>query len=307
MPELLSLGEPMLEFAQVEREGRPVYLQGFGGDTSNMAVAAARQGADVGIMTRIGQDPFGDAFMGLWQREKIDVSRVTRDASHPTGVYFITYSGQGHDFTYYRRGSAASQLQPGDIKAGHLEGVKVLHLSGISQAISQSACDATFKALELAKEHGVKVSYDTNLRLKLWPVHRARAVTFETVRYCDYCLPSLEDATTLTGVNDPEAIVDFFLDKGAASVVLKLGADGALVSDSRQRELIPAHSVEVVDATGAGDTFDGAFIAGVLRGRTVFDAARTANAAAALSTRDHGAVHPMPTRDEVDNFLKSVV
>ncbi len=306
MPELLSLGEPLLEFAQVEREGRAFYLQGFGGDTSNMAVAAAQQGADVGIITRLGRDAFGDAFVDLWHREGIDVSRVVRDEKHSTGIYFITYSDGQHAFTYYRQESAASQLQPDDITAEHLEGVKVLHLSGISQAISQNACDATFKALELAKAQGVKVSYDTNLRLKLWPLHRARAVTFETIRYCDYCLPSLEDAATLTGMEDPQAIADLFLEKGAASVVLKLGSEGALVSNGRQTEHIPAYGVEVVDATGAGDTFDGAFVAETLRGHSVFDAAKTANAAAALSTRDHGAVHPMPTRDEVETFLKAI-
>ena len=162
-----------------------------------------------------------------------------------------------------------------------------------------------FKALVLAKAQGVKVSYDTNLRLKLWPLHRARAVTFETVRYCDYCLPSLEDAVTLTGMEDPQAIADLFLEKGAASVVLKLGSEGALVSNGRQTEHIPAYGVEVVDATGAGDTFDGAFVAETLRGHSIFDAVKTANAAAALSTRDHGAVHPMPTRDEVEKFLRA--
>ena len=302
MPELLSLGEPMLEFAQVEREGRPLYLQGFGGDTSNMAVAAARQGADVGVMARLGQD----AFVALWRREGIDVSRVARDVAHPTGIYFITYAGGEHAFTYYRQGSAASRLGPGDVTAEQLEGVKVLHLSGISQAISQSACDATFKALELAKELKIKISYDTNLRLKLWPIQRARAVSFETIRYCDYCLPSLEDAVTLTGLGDPQTAVDFFLEKGAASVALKLGADGALVSDGTRTERIPAYNVEVVDATGAGDTFDGALIAEILCGRSVFGTARYANAAAALSTRDHGAVRPMPTRDEVENFQNTV-
>lgn len=303
MAEILSLGEPMVEFNQLREGGREVYLPGYGGDTSNMAVAAARQGASIGYFTRLGQDTFGDMFMALWQAEGIDTSYVIRDPAAPTGIYFVTHSEAGHTFTYYRQGSAASLIKPAEVPTEAVSQAKALHLSGISQAISTSACDAVFRAIDIARAGGVTVSYDPNVRLKLWPLPRARAIVLETIAQCDLCLPNLEEAGLLTGLKEPQEIVDALLNRGTKVVALKLGAQGALVADHHQRHLIPGLSVATVDATGAGDTFDGAFLTELLRGVPLADAGRYANAAAALSTQGYGAVAPIPRRAEVEAFL----
>lgn len=302
---LLAFGEPLFELSQVEENGRTVFLSGHGGDTSNVAVAAARQGAAVQALAHVGDDAFGDSFVHLWQDEGIDTTHVTRNANAPTGVYFITHEADGHEFTYRRAGSAASLIAPHDLPEQALRECAILHVSGISQAISDSACDAVFAAIDLARSGGARISYDTNLRLKLWPLPRARAVILATIAQTDDCLPSLEDARTLTGLDDHSAIVDDLLGRGAKTVVLKLGAQGALLADGRIRERIAPYSVDVVDATGAGDTFDGAFLAERLRGASLVDAARYANAAAALSTTGHGAVGPIPTRQAVEAFMAS--
>lgn len=302
--DILTFGEPMFELAEVETDGATAYVPGFGGDASNVAVAAARQGAHVGVFTRVGRDTFGDRFLALWADEGIDASTVQQDAEAPTGTYLISYGPAGHEFSYYRKGSAASLVRPADVPIEAIASARMLHLSGISQAISDGACDASFAAIEVAKNHGVRVSYDTNLRLKLWPLARARAIIMATAGMSDVCLPSLEDGRQLTGKDDPDAIADAFLSAGAKLVVLKLGADGALVADGRSRERVPAFPVEPVDATGAGDTFDGAFLAKTIAGATPVDAATYANAAAALSTLGHGAVVPIPRAEVVERFLK---
>jgi 2-dehydro-3-deoxygluconokinase len=303
--DILGMGEPLLEFSELAREGagEPRYLPGFGGDTSNAVIAAARQGATTAYATRLGQDVFGDRFVALWRREGVDTRFVDRDPDASTGIYFVTHGEQGHDFTYYRRGSAASKMRPGDLAPDAIGATRLLHVSGISQAISTDACDAVFAAIAAARERGVLVSYDTNLRLKLWPLPRARAVILETIARCDVCLPSLEDATAVTGLRDPDAIVDAFLERGAKVVALKLGAAGALVADGGERHAVAGLRVATVDATGAGDTFDGAFLAERLRGGSLAAAARYANAAAALSTQGYGAVAPIPRREEVEAFL----
>lgn len=298
--DILTLGEPLMELSE---QGQGSYQQGFGGDVSNMAVAAARQGATVGIVTRLGQDAFGDRFMELWAREGVDTRRVERSASEPTGTYLISYDGGDHRFTYYRKGSAASALRPEHVPPEALAEATTLHLSGITQAISTSACDATLAALETAREQGKTVSFDPNLRLKLWPLPRARAVLLATAAMADICLPSLEDATALLGPGEPEALADRMLALGAGAVVLKLGAAGALVATTGEKVRVEGRSVGPVDATGAGDTFDGALLAELARGRTLVDAAGYANAAAALSTRGKGAVGPIPRRSEVEAFL----
>ena len=299
-PEIVCLGEPMLEFNR-QADGR--YLAGHGGDTSNCAIAAARQGAAVGYLTCLGSDAFGDSFMALWAAEGIDTNQVCRDPEAPTAIYFVDHEAGEHRFTYLRAGSAASRMTPRTFARDYIANARVLHVSGISQAISASACDTVFDAIGAARDNGVTVSYDPNLRLKLWPLQRARAVIHEAMRECDIALPGLDDAVQLTGLDHPDAIADFYLALGARVVALTLGKAGTLVATPQHRERIGVHAVAAVDATAAGDTFDGAFLAETLRGSDAFAAARYANAAAALSTLGYGAVAPMPRRAAVIAFL----
>ncbi len=302
MPSLICLGEPMVEFNQT-RPGEPNWLQGFGGDTSNAAIAAARQGASVGYLTALGEDAFGDLFVALWRREGVDCSRVQRRSDGHTAAYFVTHDARGHHFSFMRKGSAPSLFAAGDLPRDYLAGADMLQISGISQAISPVARDACSAAIDVMKAAGKRVAYDTNLRLRLWPVEDARAVMHEAVKRVDIALPSLDDSIALTGLEDPDAVVDFYLRLGPAIVALKMGQDGALVATPQQRRRLPGHSVAAVDATGAGDTFDGAFLTRLLAGDSPFDAARYANAAAALSTTGYGAVAPIPTRQQVESFL----
>lgn len=300
MPDILCLGEPMLEFNQ---QPGGSYLPGHGGDTSNCAISAARQGARVGYVTHIGADTFGNSFMDLWAEEGIDTSTVKQVTDAHTGVYFVTHGANGHEFSYMRAGSASSRMGPDDLPLDALKAVQILHVSGISQGISALAADAVFAAIDIVRSAGGKVSYDTNLRLKLWPLQRARAVIHAAMAQCDIALPGLDDARQLTGLEDPEAIADFYLRLGAGVVALTLGEDGTLVATTDERRRIKGRRVEAVDATAAGDTFDGAFLARLVAGDDPFQAARYANAAAALSTQGYGAVAPIPRAAAVKTFL----
>ena len=299
-PDILCLGEPMLEFNQ---QTNGTYLPGHGGDTSNAAIAAARQGAKVGYVTHIGKDAFGASFMELWEKEGISTQTVKQVSTAHTGIYFVTHGADGHEFSYFRAGSAASEMTPDDLPVDALQSAKILHVSGISQAISDSAADTVFEAMRVMREAGGKVSYDTNLRLKLWPLERARAVIHAAVAQSDIVLPGVDDAALLTGHTDPDKIVDTYLDLGASVVALTLGPDGTLVATPDERQHVPGRKVNAVDATGAGDTFDGAFLARISAGDTPFDAAHYANAAAALSTQGYGGVAPMPLKSAVDAFM----
>lgn len=303
-PDILAIGEAMVEFNQGPGgDTGDAYRIGHGGDTSNTVIAAARQGVRTGYLSAVGVDRFGDSLIELWMREGVDVSAVRRDREAPTGVYFVTHGPDGHAFSYLRAGSAASRIDPVDLPLETIARARILHASGISQAISTTACDAVFAAMAHARASGARVSYDTNLRLKLWPLERARAIIHAAVAMSDIVLPSLDDATALTGLDDPDAIVDFYLRLGPTVVALKLGPSGALVATPGERRRIPGHAVEAVDATGAGDTFDGAFLARTVAGDTPFEAARYANAAAAIATEGFGAVAPIPYRETVEAFL----
>lgn len=299
------MGEPMLEFNQqaADPEGRVLYLEGHGGDTSNAAIAAARSGASVGYVSAIGQDGPGESFLALWAREGVDSSTVIRRPDAPTGIYFVTHGPRGHAFTFYRTGSAAALYRSGDVPETAIAAARILHVSGISQAISDCACDAVFHAIATARAAGVRVSYDTNLRLRLWPAARAAAVIHAAIGMADIALPSLDDATTLTGLTDPDAVADFYL-RLCPLVLLKCGAEGCIVATRQGRTRIPGRRVAAVDATGAGDTFAGAFLARTLAGDDPGTAATYANAAAALSTTGFGAVAPIPRAAAVRAFLE---
>lgn len=303
-PDIVCLGEPLIEFNRPKEGDGRTWLQGFGGDTQNVAIAAARQGASAGYLTSVGQDWMGDAFLDLWKSEGVDASRVTRHPTAPTGVSFVTHSAAGHKFDYLRKNSAASLMTPDMLPAGYIAGARVFHLSAIGQAISDTARETCDAAIEIARKAGVKVSYDTNLRLRLWELDVARKVIDATIARCDIALPSLDDSQQLTGLKEPEAIADYYLNLGAPLVALKMGADGSLIATRERQTRIAPHKVEPVDATGAGDTFDGAFLTRLLAGDDPERAARYANVAAALSTTGYGAVTPMPRAAAVLTALK---
>jgi 2-dehydro-3-deoxygluconokinase len=306
--DIVALGEAMVEFNQRPHEhadDAPLYQQGFGGDTSNAAIAAARAGARVAYLTRLGQDRWGDRLMDLWQQENVGIQGVLREHQAPTGMYFVSHDAQGHHFSYARAGSAASRMQPQDLThwADSIAQSQWLHLSGISLAISAAACDTAFAAMAHARRMGTQVALDSNLRLSLWPLARAQACIRQAVSLCDLFLPSLEDMTALTSLTQAQDIIDWSHVQGAAQVVLKLGADGALASDGTQRRSVPGYAVHARDATGAGDCFAGNLLAQLSSGHTLWDATAYANAAAALSVQGIGAVSPLPRRDAVLDLL----
>ena len=306
MTDILAIGEVLVEFNQTgDGDGR-TYLQGFGGDTSNALIAAVRQGAKGSYFTRLGDDEFGRMCLRLWSEEGVDAADVVIDSNAPTGIYFVRHGKDGHTFSYLRAGSAASRMQPSDIPKRLIEQARFLHVSGISQAISASATDAVFDAIRTARRGSVKVAYDPNLRLKLWPLDRARAIILATIPLTDYFLPSLDDVRLVSGLDDPASIVDWCHLQGAKTVVLKLGREGSLVSYNDRRTPISAFPVDAVDATGAGDCFDGSFLARLAAGADAVSAARWASAAAALTTTGFGAVAPLPTAAQVASFMENL-
>lgn len=302
--DLACFGEPLMELTRVQHEGEaPSYRPGHGGDTSNCAIAAARQGARTAYISAVGDDSFGRELRALWQAEGVDDGTVRTDPAAPTGLYIITPSPAGRDFAYYRAGSAASRYTPADLPLDLLPRVRIVQLSGISQAVGEGPCDAGFRLIEAARDAGCEVAYDTNLRLKLWSLERARAIMHGAMERCTIALPSVDDSRALTGLDDPDAIVDAYLRRGPRIVALKLGAEGSLVATPERRERLAPCRVEAVDATGAGDTFGGAFLARLAAGDDPFAAARYANSAAALTTTGYGAVAPIPRADAVQALL----
>ncbi len=308
MPDILSLGEPMWEMNAIPAEPGK-YMLGYGGDTANFCVAAARQGASVGYITRVGRDTFGDGLRDLWQREGIDCSQVSVDEQASTGGYFGHHGSTGHHFSYARAGSAATQLAPDDIAEDAVERALFVHASGITQAISATARGATLKLFKLARSAGASTAFDGNFRARLWTASEAREALAEVLPLTDFFFPSIDDATALSGSADHQEIMRWAHRLGAQVVMLKLGVEGVKISQGEGADVMQMASfpVDTVDATGAGDCFTGATIARLAMGDLLLDAVRYANAAAALTTTQFGAINAIPRRDTVKAFLSSRV
>ena len=287
MADLLCLGEPLIEF-NCQPDGR--FLQGYGGDVSNVAIAAARHGASVGMLTRLGQDYFGDSLRSLWDREKVDHAHAVPWAGQETGLYFVTHDETGHHFTYRRQHSAASYYAPADLPVAALEKARIFYASGISLAVSTTMRNAVIEAARSVKAAGGSFAFDPNLRIALWPLSEARETTHRVMELCDIALPGFDDARQLTGRDTPEAVLEFYHDLGATVVALTMGDKGVILSDPSGIHEIPPVPVTPVDATGAGDCFNGVFLAAMLDGAHYHQAAIRANEAAAASVSTFGAV-----------------
>ena len=310
MPDIVAIGEPLVELA-AESAGRlgdvDRFRYGWGGDTANFVLAAARLGGACGYVTRVGRDAFGDAFVAMLEGHGVDASRIMRDEDHHTGLYFVTYSeDRKHRFDYVRRGSAASHLAGADIDPDYVAGARVIHASGISQAISRSCAEAARVAMEIARKAGSTVSYDANVRPALGTQETLRRNFEAALALADVVFVSEEDSAHLFGKAPLGDVLDRILGEGPRLAVAKLGADGCLIkSDKGERWHSPAWRIEAVDATGAGDAFSAGFVLSLLREARLNEAGRYANAVGALTATGVGAIAPQPSHAEVTAFMEA--
>lgn len=300
-PHILALGEPLIEMVRLPdtEAGKPVYQQGVGGDALNVLVAAARQEGVTGLISAVGDDPFGQEILSFCAREGIDTSAVRRHAQDPTGVCFINPDPVARSFSYARRGSAASHYEPGDLPEAMIAQAKVLHVSAISQAISPTMRAAVERAARIARDHGTLVSYDLNLRLNLWSLEEAQNCIEAFLPMADIVFPSDDEARVICGTDDPNAILGHFTRFGARIVALKQGRAGALVAHGGTREAIPAPEVIARDSAGAGDSFAGAFLVRYLETQDAEAAADMACKVAAQTVTGWGATDAIPRRSQI--------
>jgi 2-dehydro-3-deoxygluconokinase len=263
-PELLAVGETMAMVAPLAG-GRLSEAHQFrldaGGAESNVAAHVAALGHRAAWFSRLGADPLGQRVADQLARRRVDVSSVVYDANHPTGVYF---KDPGHGVQYYRAGSAASCLSPADADAVVWSGVRILHVSGITAAISDSAAAFLDRIIDRAHNHGVLVSFDVNHRLALWDCATAAALLESLARRADLVFTGRDEAESLWGTVTPADIRAHFAE--VPELVVKDGEVGATVYRADTQFFEPSHVVDVVDVVGAGDAFAGGYLSALLDG-----------------------------------------
>ena len=308
MPDIISIGECMVElYADEAIATAPFLYKSYGGDALNTVVAASRLGSQTAFVTRVGRDPFAPFLLDAWTREGIDVSRVKVIEGH-NGLYVISLLADGErEFAYYRTGSAASTMTVRDLDVAFLRSAKIVHTSGITQALSPSCRAVVRETVGLVHDRGPLVSYDPNLRPQLWPIAEARAALGEVMPYLDVILPSAPDETfALIDLTEPEEVVEYFWSHGIKIVAVKLGREGCLVGINGELTEIPAyHPGRAVDTTGAGDIFNGGFLHGLASGWDPVEAARLGVIMAGLKVQGRGAIQSLPGRDQVYAILRA--
>ena len=280
------------------------FRMGPGGKGSNQAVAAGLaagltgqgSGLPVRLVTRIGRDAFADIARGTWERAGVDTSRVIVDEARPTGTAFIFVSTTSGDNAIIVEPGASGALSPDDIEAAR----EAIAGAGVFVTQLEQPIAAAEAGLRLAREAGV-----TTL---LNPAPAAE-LTDAFLGLCDYVTPNESEAAALTGLGveteeDARAAADALLKRGAKAAVLTLGPRGALYHDETVSEIVPAFPASrVVDTTGAGDAFNGAFAVALAEGRPPLDAVRFGCACAGLSVTRPGAAAAMPAREEIEALL----
>ena len=305
----ILVGEPMgLFIAQEEGELSDVsgYSMAVAGAEFNVAVGLARLNLPVTYLTRLGEDPFGQKIVRTLQRNGIGSEFVSFSKERSTGFMLKSKVSTGDPkIFYFRKGSAASTLSKEDVDRMDFSGYGFVHLTGIFPALSESTKEASFYLIKKAREHGLTVSFDPNLRPQLWPDTETMVQTLnEFAALSDYVLPGEAEGELLCGDRDPRKIGQFYLERGAKAVVTKMGSRGAYLMTEQDQELVPGFSIEkVVDTVGAGDGFAAGILSALMEGKNLYDAVRRANAVGAIQVTSIGDNDGLPSRAQLAGFM----
>jgi 2-dehydro-3-deoxygluconokinase len=278
---------------------------GVGGAESNVAVALRRLGTEVTWVGRVGDDSFGDLVERELRAEDVH-PHIVRDHDAPTGLMVKERrTASATRVWYYRAASAGSRFTIGDIPDALWDNVTLLHITGITPALSDAAANATMQYVEHAKALGVAVSFDVNHRHSLWSSDEARPTYRSLIEVADVVFAGADEAAIVVGDGTPAQLAARLCAMGPPEAVVKLGPDGALAVVDGVEYHQPAISVPVIDTVGAGDGFVAGYLADRLAGRTVQQRLRTAAAVGALACTVDGDWEGMPRRDELDLLTTS--
>ncbi|WP_377705179.1 sugar kinase [Pseudoduganella sp. UC29_71] len=306
IPDVVTVGEAMALL--MARQPGPLagvseFERATAGAELNVAVGLSRLGLRVGYVSSLGKDSLGRNLLDFMAAEGIDLRHVRVDERYPTGFMFKSMATDGSDpeVEYFRRGSAASHMSRADIPGGAWQQARLLHLTGITPALSDTCRDMILTMAAQARDAGRIVTFDPNLRPRLWPTQAAMIDTVNAVAsLADVVMPGLAEGKLLTGCGEAPAIADFYLARGARQVVVKLGPQGAYYAGPEGRGIAPGVPVrKVVDTVGAGDGFAVGVVSALLEGLPLQAAAARGNAIGARVVQFRGDCEGLPTRAQL--------
>ncbi len=307
---IVCFGELLIDFVALETGVSVGEASGFekkpGGAPANVAVAVAKLGQPSAFLGQVGDDPFGHYLDGVLRAEGVDTRGLRFSDQARTALAFVSLRADGErSFVFYRQPSADMLMTPEDVALDVIDGHDIFHYGSIT-LIGEPSRSATLAAVEYARDRGMTISYDPNLRLSLWKGEdEARAGMLAGLEYAEIVKVSDEELEFLTGSDNPATLWR----DGMRLIIVTSGAQGATIYTHSQRIAAPGFTVNAVDTTGAGDGFVAGLLVGLLEhGKENTDAlpeiARFACAVGALTTTARGAIPALPTRATVEAFLQ---
>lgn len=326
MADILCLGEILVDWVCTEQgnelDAARVFTKAAGGAPANVAVGLARQGVSTAFIGRVSTDLFGQWLKDLLDREGIDTTCCVLDPNASTRMaYVVTTAGGDRKLAEFSKIACAdAQLHEGDLRTQLFEKASILHFGSIS-LISEPSATATRKAVETARRHGVLVSYDPNVRLALWPSAQiCRQTILDTLGLADIVKINIDELEFLTGSRQMEAAATLRAQHNMAALVLTLDREGCHVFTEKYSQAFSGFRIDLVEATGAGDGFTSAVLAGILPSihkaadrrqmmnsltlEKLTDIFTRANAVGAITCTRAGAIPALPRSSEIDAFLK---
>jgi 2-dehydro-3-deoxygluconokinase len=304
---VLTVGETMVLFDGVDSSfavGEPFQIR-VAGTESNFGIGLRRLEVGVTWISRLGSDRFGDFVFDTLAGEGLDLGYVVRDRDAPTGIFFKWHEGRENRVVYRRKGSAASGLRPEDVPAAAFEGVRLVHLTGITMALSEPARSTVLEVAAEAKRRALIVTFDPNYRPALWESAReAQARQREILPFVDWYLCGEGEGCLIHDTGSPAGVRDAIREAGAGEAAIRVGARGAIVwADGAAVEVPPATVEDVVDEIGAGDGFAAGFVYGLLHGWSPASCARAGNLIAASALRGTGDWETFPRLADLGGSL----
>ena len=302
--DVVTIGEAMAMFVAAETgdlAAVDTFIKRIAGAELNVAIGLARLGLKVGWVSRVGDDAFGRFVKKKKKKEGVDHQRVLTDKRYPTGFQLKSKVEDGSDpvVEYFRKGSAASHLSVADFDRDYFGSARHLHLSGVAAALSGSSLELLNHTAREMRAMGKTFSFDPNLRPVLWPSEQEMVKQLNQLAFmADWVLPGEKEGLILTGHRQPEAIADFYLDKGVKAVIIKTGGDGAWykTSDGDKGQVEAVRVENVVDTVGAGDGCAVGVISALLEGKPLPQAIRRGNKIGSLAIQVIGDSEGLPTR-----------
>lgn len=301
MAHIAAIGEVMVElspFPANDANGRDVMALSFAGDTYNTSVYMARLGLQTDYVTQLGDDPYSARILDAMKAENISTGFIKQLPGRSPGLYIIRNTPDGErEFFYWRKEAPARELfsNPETTRelTEKLSKVNCVYLSGITLAIiGEAGRQALLQVLPQLREKGVQIAFDSNFRPRLWADRQqAQQAMRDILRFTDIALLTLDDEDLLWGDDSIEGCVERYKDVGIKELVLKRGASDTIIIQQGQETRVPVPPVSnIVDTTGAGDTFNAGYLAGRLNGLSPIDAAKQGTRCAAAVIRHRGGV-----------------